>query len=123
MNDNFILNDITGEIRAFRARHLQIVNSKNEDVLIPYRQLLNQPIVITKKVDNLKRKTIALELPGVIADNLSRLENDMARCPWIYNPKHYSIEHVKENIYHVHLLAKETFTFNKVEAYLKTKVN
>jgi len=122
LKDNLSIGDLSGEITAFHIRHMQIVNAKNEDILIPYRKLLNTSILITKQVDNLKRKTITILLDGQVSGNISRLQNDMSRCPWIYNSKHYSIEHADGNNYSVHLMAKDTFTFNKVEAYLNSKV-
>ena len=122
IGDHFILNDISGEIIAFRSRHLQIRSPKNEDILIPYRQLLSTAITITKQLDNLKRKTIVLEIKGEVTVALNRLRDEMTRCPWIYNPKHFKIEHIEGETYHVHLLAKEDFTLTKAEDYIKSKM-
>ncbi len=121
IRDNFVYDNVSGEITKFGVRHLKIINTENEIVLIPYRKLLNETIKITKQVDNLKRKTISIELDGPVSDNIARLENQMKRCPWIYNPKNYSITYHEDQVYYIHLLAKEEFTFNKVEAYLQDK--
>ncbi len=121
VKDNFNLGDLSGEIVKFNSRHLKIVNPKSETILIPYRKLLNSPITITKLVDNLKRKTIRIQLEGPISVNLDKLKADMKRCPWVYNDKQYRIEHVSDHTYEVHIMAKEAFTFNKVEAYLMSK--
>ncbi len=122
VKDKFIFGDTSGIIKEFNTRHLRIVNSKNEEVLIPYRNLLNNAIVITKQTDNLKSKEIIIDLTGNIAENLNKLTILMKTCPWIYNEKNFSIEHKHGSQYSIIVLAKEAFTFNKVEEFIHEKI-
>ncbi|MFD1553945.1 mechanosensitive ion channel [Putridiphycobacter roseus] len=122
VNDHFRLDAMEGEIVAFKNRHLQLVNNKQEQLLIPYRNLLKQPIIITKQVENLAQKTIVLTLTGEVGNNLLRLNTLMEMCPWIYNPNHYNITQQENDTYQVTVRAKEIFTFSKIEAYLKDKL-
>ena len=118
INDKFILGELSGKIKQFNSRHLQIVNQKNEDILIPYRNLLNQPITITKQIDDLKVKLISVSITGSVSSSLKKLNELMERCPWVYNSKNVNVEHIEGEEYKITVLAKEAFTFNKVEEYI-----
>ena len=123
INDHFKIGTLEGEIVSFKNRHLQLVNSKQEQILIPYRNLLRESIMITKQVENLTQKVIEVQLPGEVGNNLLKLNTLMEMCPWLYNPNHYKIDHASGEKYQVTVRAKEIFTFSKIEAYLKDKLN
>ncbi len=121
IKDRFILNDIEGEVQSFHHRHLRVLTINNEEVLIPFRNLLQTPIRIVKHVDSSIHKHFEITLKGNTTKNLQQLETYMMMCPWVYDSKSYKIEYIENESYKISVRVKEDFTAQKIQSYIESR--
>ncbi|MFK8044498.1 MAG: mechanosensitive ion channel domain-containing protein [Crocinitomicaceae bacterium] len=118
----FRLGNIEGEVHSFETRHLKILDKQGEEVYIPYRNLLNEPVRIIKQVDSFIEKSFEIEIEGDSSQTSQLLRKYMTICPWIKDSNSYQINYLKENKYLISVRVKEAFTANKIETFVQSKI-
>ncbi|MFK8038087.1 MAG: hypothetical protein AB8B74_07345 [Crocinitomicaceae bacterium] len=119
----FKLGNIEGEVHSFHTRHLKVLDMQSEEIYIPYRNLLSEPVRIVKHVDSLVEKSFLMTLSGDPTKNVQLLQKYMTMCPWTHDNSLYKVEHLDKDQFQISVRVKETFTANKIATFIQSKVN
>ncbi|MGV6862456.1 MAG: mechanosensitive ion channel domain-containing protein [Putridiphycobacter sp.] len=119
IGDLISVGEVSGKIQKFNTRYIKLEADNDEVILLPYSQLLNQPISKKFGQGEVRSKKLLLSIDqGHPKNNLKNVQQVVYTCPWVYNHKPIKIIQLSDSQYEITVYASDAYTFNKIEQYL-----